>query len=59
MNKEMIKKAVASKVVDLAVQTAAGFPDTCIIFLGKPKAKCELIADDYAQLATFIKRSQS
>lgn len=57
MNKEMMKKAVASKVVDLAVQTSKMPNQTCFLILGKAKAKCDLTSDDYMTLATFMKRS--
>jgi len=60
MNKEMMKKVVVSKVVDLAVQTSVTSQGPCtFFFLGKPNAKCKLVNDDYVQLATFIKRNQS
>ena len=57
MNKEMIKKAVASKVVDFAVGNSNS--SSCTFFFGKPRERFELTLDDYIELATFIKRSQS
>ncbi len=62
MNKEMMKKVVATKVVDIAVKTKKmpnGFdwPLTdCPFLFGKPKTKFDLTFDDYEELSTFMKR---
>ena len=61
MNKEMMKKTVAEKMVNLAVQSADLSQTSCctLLFLGKPKENIKLTSDDYAALAAFMKRSQS
>lgn len=59
MNKQMIKKTVANKVVDLATKNIFGIPGSCTFLFGKPKERYKLTTDDYTELATFVKRSQS
>lgn len=56
MNKEMMKKAVANKVVDMAIQTAKMPNQLCVVLCGKPNAKLDLTSDDYEVLANFIKQ---
>lgn len=56
MKKEMMKKAVASKVVDMAIQTSKMPNQICFFVFGKPKTKYELTSDDYEGLAIFMKR---
>ncbi len=56
MNKEMLKKAVANRVVEAAVQTAKMPNQICFVFYGKPKANYNLTSDDYTSLAAFMKR---
>lgn len=55
MNKDMIKKAVANKLVDMAVQTAKMSSNICWFTFGKPKAMFDLTSDDYDGLAPFVK----
>lgn len=54
MNKEMMKKIVANKVVDIAIQTAKMPNQACILTFGKPKTKYDLTSDDYAMLESVI-----
>lgn len=56
MNKEMMKKAVANKVVDMAIQTSKMPNQICWAFWGKPKSKYDLTSDDYEGLDAFMKR---
>lgn len=56
MNKGMLKKVVASKIVDMAVQTAKMPNQVCPFFMGKPKTSYDLTSDDYISLTVFMKR---
>lgn len=56
MNKEMMKKVVANKVVDMAIQTAKMPYQICFWGLGKAKAKIDLTSDDYKELGYFMKQ---
>jgi len=56
MNKEMMKKAVANKMVDMAIQTAKMPNQICPFIFGKPNSKLDLTSDDYEALANFIKQ---
>lgn len=57
MNKKMINKVVAEKVVNAAVQTSRMPNQGCPFFLGKPNPKIDLTSDDYEQLYTFMKKN--
>lgn len=56
MSKGMMKKVVANKVVEMAVQTSKMPNQVCPIFWGKPKTTFDLTSDDYESLVTFMKR---
>ncbi len=56
MNREMMKKAVAGKVVDMAVQAAKMPNQACILFLGKSKTNYNLTTNDYEGLENFMNR---
>lgn len=56
MNKEMLKKAVANRVVEAAVQTAKMPNNLCFFTFGKPKTKYDLTSDDYDSLEAFVKQ---
>lgn len=51
-----MKKAVANKVVDMAIQTSKMPNQICWAFWGKPKSKYDLTSDDYEGLDAFMKR---
>ncbi|MBR3770369.1 MAG: hypothetical protein IKL06_07505 [Lachnospiraceae bacterium] len=56
MNREMMKKAVAGKVVDMAVQAAKMPNQICFIAFGKSKTNYNLTTNDYESLESFINR---
>lgn len=57
MNKKMINKVVAEKVVNAAVQTSRMPNQNCMFVFGKAKPKFDLTPDDYEQLYTFMKKN--
>lgn len=56
MNREMMKKAVAGKVVDMAVQAAKMPNQACGFLFGKSKTNYNLTTADYEGLGNFMNR---
>jgi len=56
MNREMMKKAGASKIVDVAVQTAKMPNQVCLFFMGKAKTEYDLTSDDYENISRYLKK---
>ncbi len=56
MNREMMKKAVAGKVVDMAVQAAKMPNQACYFCFGKSKTNYKLSSNDYESLELFMNR---
>lgn len=56
MKNKMMKRVVANKIVDVAIQTSKmSNQKVCAVLLGKPKSKFDLTSDDYESLAMFMK----